>query len=406
MFVTEREMEKSLKFRAPRWAEEYPELGTDPIPINPYYTSPEYFELEREKIWRRVWLNVGRVEDIPSTGDFFVKDIPTCNASILVVRGKDGVIKGFHNVCSHRLNKVVWDKRGTQKSFVCRFHGFVYDTDGKLVGVPDEKIFFDLKRCDHGLTPIATDVWNGFIFINLDPQPKESLAAYLGEMGERIKDHPFHEAPSYYEYSTVVNCNWKILIYGFLEAWHVATLHRKSALGFFTSQSNPLAHSLLTKLSARHRLISLYGNPGASLPPLAMLAGRFGKSVMQAETSSQKTANPTGHASWSFDVNNFFPNFQLNVVNDAWYRHHFWPLAVDKTLWETRIYFPVAENAGQRFSQEYSKASTRDVLLEDASILENTQSVLTSGAKTHFHLQDEEIAIRHFHKVVRDYVGY
>jgi phenylpropionate dioxygenase-like ring-hydroxylating dioxygenase large terminal subunit len=406
MRITDREIEKSLKFKEKRWAEEYPALGTDPIAVDPHFTSQAYFELEREKIWRRVWLNVGRVEDCPNAGDFFVKDIEICNTSILVVRGEDGEIRAFHNVCSHRLNKVVWDACGSERRFACRFHGFVYDTRGTLVGMPDEQMFFDLDPGKLGLTPVAAQVWEGFIFINLAREPEESLEDYLGELGDRLVGHPFHEAPSFYEYRAVVHCNWKILMFGFLEAWHVPFLHAKSGLGIFSGQDNPLAHTLLVKLFKRHRLISLYGNPDVSFPPVANLAGQFGKSVMQTEGTDSETANPTKQPCWSFDINNIFPNFQLNAVNETWYRHHFWPLAIDRTIWETRVYFPEAEDPGQRFSQEYSKVSTRDVLLEDGSTLEQTQSVLASGAKTHFHLQDDEIAVRHFHKVVQDYVGY
>ena len=406
MAITKREIDKSLKFKETRWGEEYPELGTDPIPVDPYYTSQEYFELEREKIWHHVWLNVGRVEDIPNAGDFFVKDIKICKTSILVVRGKDGVIRGFHNVCSHRLNKLVWDSCGSRQAFSCRFHGFTYDAEGQLTHAPDENVFFDFDRRQHGLTPMTTDVWEGFIFINLDRQPEETLADYLGELGSRLQGHPFHEATSYYEYKTEVNCNWKILIYGFLEAWHVPALHKESALGIFSSGENPLAKTLLIKLFKRHRLISLYGNPEVSFPPVATIASKYGKSVMQTELSSIDTANPTKQPCWSFDINNIFPNFQLNAVNETWYRHHFWPISVDRTLWESRLYFPEAQNPGERFSQEYSKVSTRDVLLEDGSTLEHSQMGVASGVKTHFHLQDDEIGIRHFHKVVQDYVGY
>jgi len=85
------------------WHAQYPELGTGPVPIEPYI-SQEYFDLERERIFRKVWLNVGREEEIPKPGDYLVKDLPVCGASILLVRGKDGRIRAFHNVCSHRSN--------------------------------------------------------------------------------------------------------------------------------------------------------------------------------------------------------------------------------------------------------------------------------------------------------------
>ena len=94
-----------------KWHDRYPELGTGPIPIEPY-VSREYFEQERERIFRKVWLNIGRVEQIPQSGRLFCQRSRMCNTSILVVHGKDGAIRAFHNMCSHRGNQLVWNKQG------------------------------------------------------------------------------------------------------------------------------------------------------------------------------------------------------------------------------------------------------------------------------------------------------
>jgi len=108
-----------------RWHDIYPELGTDPIPIEPY-TSHEYFEKERALIFRKAWLNVGRVEQIPNPGDYFVRDLAVCKTSILIVRGKDGTIRAFHNMCAHRGNKLAADTSGSCKGlFTCKFHGLM-----------------------------------------------------------------------------------------------------------------------------------------------------------------------------------------------------------------------------------------------------------------------------------------
>ena len=165
-----------------KWHDRYPELGTGPLPIEPYI-SREYFEKERERIFRKTWLNIGRVEQIPNPGDYFVKDLAICNTSILVVRGKDRAIRAFHNMCSHRGNQLVWDAKGTCKVFTCKFHGWAYTLDGSLHHITDEQNFFGLKKEELGMTPVAVDTWEGFIFINVDPEPKETLHEYLGEIG-------------------------------------------------------------------------------------------------------------------------------------------------------------------------------------------------------------------------------
>src|SRR5271170_5680928 len=87
-----------------RLHDRYPDLGTGPLPVKPY-VDPAYFELEKAHIFKKFWLQVGRVEEIPAVGDFFVKDLAASDASIIVARDRSGAVRAFHNVCSHRLNR-------------------------------------------------------------------------------------------------------------------------------------------------------------------------------------------------------------------------------------------------------------------------------------------------------------
>ena len=89
---------------AQTWHEKY-NFDTGPIPIEPYI-SEDYFKLEQERVFRKVWLNVGRIEQIPNPGDYFVKDLPMCRTSLIVTRDKKGQVRAFHNMCAHRGNKV------------------------------------------------------------------------------------------------------------------------------------------------------------------------------------------------------------------------------------------------------------------------------------------------------------
>src|SRR5215831_8707372 len=152
------------------WTEHYPELGTEPISYEDSI-SPEFHELEREAIFKRAWLNVGRVEQIPRHGSFFTKEIAAAGTSIVVVRDGDDV-RAFHNICRHRGNKLVWhdDPRdevsGFCRQFVCKYHGWRYGLDGTLTFVQQEDEFFDIDKATAGLVAVHCDVWNGFIFVN------------------------------------------------------------------------------------------------------------------------------------------------------------------------------------------------------------------------------------------------
>ena len=118
-----------------RWLEAYPELGSGPISTEPYI-SPEWYEKEKEKIFSKVWLCVGRANELPRPGDYKVKRIEAANTSVIVMRGKDGQIRAFHNMCAHRGNTVVTESgqetygRNRAGVITCRFHGWVYADDG------------------------------------------------------------------------------------------------------------------------------------------------------------------------------------------------------------------------------------------------------------------------------------
>jgi phenylpropionate dioxygenase-like ring-hydroxylating dioxygenase large terminal subunit len=228
-----------------KWHDRYPELGTGPIPIEPYI-SREYFEKEQEKIFRKVWLNIGRVEQLPNPGDYFVKALAVCNTSILAVRGKDGIVRAFHNMCSHRGNQLVWNSKGSCQVFTCKFHGWAYALDGSLRHITDEDNFFGLNKDTLGMTPVSVDTWNGFIFINVDLNPTETLAEYLGDIGTGlISEYPFEEgSTTCFSWQTELQANWKVLKDAFQETYHFATLHRRTLWEVFASKANVYAHAL------------------------------------------------------------------------------------------------------------------------------------------------------------------
>src|SRR5438105_4216475 len=180
------------------WTEHYPELGTGPVSYEDSI-SPEHYQRERDAIFARTWLNVGRVEQLPRAGSYFTKELDAARTSVVVVRGTDGVVRGFHNICRHRGNKLVWSDfpreqtSGTCRQFTCKYHGWRYGLEGDLTFVQQEGEFFDLDKADYGLAPVHVDTWEGFIFVNLDRGEPTSLRDYLGELGRGLAGYPFGE---------------------------------------------------------------------------------------------------------------------------------------------------------------------------------------------------------------------
>src|SRR5437899_1027320 len=216
------------------WTEHF---GLDTGPVSYADSiSPAHFELEREAIFRRTWLNVGRVEQLPRVGSYFTKEIAAANTSIVVVRGTDNEIRAFHNICRHRGNKLVWqdypseETAGVCRQFTCKYHGWRYSLDGACTFVQQEPEFFDLDKSDYGLVDVQIDTWEGFVFVNLDPDNTTSLRDYLGELGRGLEGYPFGELTQVYGYRAEVGSNWKLFIDAFTEFYHAPILHAKQAV--------------------------------------------------------------------------------------------------------------------------------------------------------------------------------
>ena len=144
--------------RQKQWAERWPDLGTSPLPRDPY-DSEEYFAIERDLIFCWTRINVGRIDEIPNAGDDLVSDIAICKNSELVLRGLDGIVRDVHNVCSHWSNTLAPDERGScSGSLYCHIHNWISSDTGELIRVRDEENFSDLNKCEHRLMPAYTDI--------------------------------------------------------------------------------------------------------------------------------------------------------------------------------------------------------------------------------------------------------
>jgi phenylpropionate dioxygenase-like ring-hydroxylating dioxygenase large terminal subunit len=377
-----------------RWALQNPDLGTDPIPVEPCY-SGAYFERERAQIFKRSWLMVGRAEDVANAGDYFVNDLSVGDTSVLIVRGNDGLIRAFHNMCSHRGNKLVWREKGRCSGFfACPFHVWGYDTKGELRKVPDEANFYGLDKAKLGLTPIACDTWGDFIFINLDPHPAESLMQYLDGLAVQLKGFPFETMRQVYGYRVEEKTNWKVLLDAQNEVYHVPYMHASTFPDFFAVNDTNAVRNVAFRRYGRHCVFGSGLNPHHKATPLESFAAQMDPNLL---------VNPPSMIG-VFDFYVLFPNTVLAFFGNVFLNYRLWPLAVDRTLWEIRMYAAPPRNAGEVLARAQLNATVRDTLQEDAASHERIQSMLTSGAKQHFHLQDEEVQIRFFHKVVDEHV--
>src|SRR5215467_6627647 len=248
------------------WTKAYPDLGTEPISYEDSI-SPEFFEAEREAIFKRCWLNVGRVEQVAKAGSYFTRELAAAHTSIILVRGSDQKIRAFHNICRHRGNKLVWtdyperEDRGTCRQFACKYHGWRYSLDGKLTFIQQEEEFFGVDKEKYGLVEVKLDVWEGFIFVNLSREPVEPLREFLGEMARGIEGYPFHKLTHAFRYRAEVKANWKLFMDAFQEFYHAPVLHKRQIPTPEMAQALYEAgyHGIHYELFGPHRVVSSTG---------------------------------------------------------------------------------------------------------------------------------------------------
>ena len=232
-------------------------LGTEPIPAK-YYYDPDWYELERKAVWMRSWLNVGHVCELPEPGSFIRRELEFAKASVLIVRGKDGEIRAFHNACTHRGTQLTDEACGKKNTFSCPYHMWTFGTDGALISAPDFERFYTTKE-ENGLKPVAVDVCAGLIFLCLDPQ--EDLNPWLGSMAPMLEQVPLARATAYQEYHYEIDANWKLTYDNFQENYHLRFVHPRTAGAGGYGLDNPYGYPSHFTLNGIHRTQTIWTTP-------------------------------------------------------------------------------------------------------------------------------------------------
>jgi glycine betaine catabolism A len=402
------------------WTEHYRDLGTGPVSYEDSI-SEEFYELEREAIFKRAWLNVGRVDLLPRNGSYFTKEIDVAKTSVVVARDMDGQIRAFHNICRHRGNKLVWndypreETSGVCRQFACKYHGWRYDLSGALTFVQQESEFFNLDKGDYGLVPVHCDVWEGFIFINLAPEPEQPLHEFLGPMITALEGYPFDKMTERWYYRSEVKANWKLYMDAFQEFYHAPVLHAGQSPRPWSQPAMQAGFEAPHyRIDGPHRLVSTSGIRPWELnddqrKPMEVIteSGLFGPWETPDLGVEKLPAglNPAGCDPWGLDSFQLFPHFVILIWGQGWYlTYHYWPTSAGSHIFEGTLYFIPAKNAKERVAHEMAAVSFKEFGLQDANTLEATQSMLESRAVDRFLLNDQEVLCRHLHKEVADWV--
>lgn len=190
-----------------------------------WYTEEIIAALERKTTFARTWQMAGRVDQVRNSGDYVTCEI--AGEPILLVRGDDGVLRGFFNVCRHHAAAVMTEPSGCARNLRCPYHGWTYTLEGALKGTPSFNSECHFDRSTHGLVPVATAVWENWVFVRLDaegPGLEEFLGPQLIDEFAALKLQDLHwfERRHYF-----FDCNWKVFVDNYLDGgYHVPHLHK------------------------------------------------------------------------------------------------------------------------------------------------------------------------------------
>ena len=190
----------------------------------PWYVDSRISELEARTVFGKTWQLVGRVEQVERPGQFVTANV--AGEPILVVRGNDGVLRGFYNVCRHHAAAVVTEACGQASILHCPYHGWNYGLDGSLKGMPEFDGVKNFDRQQNGLVPVKAELWEKFVFVNLDPEAAP-LADFLGGLVKRVAPLGVSKLHYFDSRTYDIHCNWKVFVDNYLDGgYHVPHLHK------------------------------------------------------------------------------------------------------------------------------------------------------------------------------------
>lgn len=203
------------------------------------YTEPAFLDFETEAIFRKEWISLAHVSQIPKPGDFVRVEV--CGEPMLVTRGKDDQVRVLSRVCRHRgmdLMPASPDRpdRGNQRVILCPYHLWSYDLNGRLVGAPEMQQAEDFDRSEVCLHEFRSEIWEGFIFVNLDENAPPLSEKFARLRDPWLKGWDMGGAQLVWDQHWDCNFNWKVLLENFMEAYHHMGAHRKTLEPFLPAK--------------------------------------------------------------------------------------------------------------------------------------------------------------------------
>lgn len=332
-----------------------------------WYTDPRVAELERRTVFSRSWQVVGRAAELERPGQYVTAEV--AGEPVVVVRGKDGVLRGFFNVCRHHAAAVMTEPCGEAERMRCPYHGWTYALDGKLVSTPELDGIAGFDRAANGLVPLAAATWEKLVFVHLDPHPPP-LDDWVGEMVGQLATLELGRLHFVERREWTIGCNWKVFVDNYLDGgYHVPYLHR----------------GLNSVLSFKDYTIESFERFCLQSSPIAAGGG-------EATTASVRK----GRALYYW----LYPNLMLNWYDGYLDTNLVIPLGIDRMKVVFDFYFADVSEAAREHNRQSLEVSGR-IQDEDLAICEAVQRGLGSRAYRAGRLAPRREAGEHlFHRLL------
>lgn len=346
------------------------------------YSDPDFMALERRDVFMPAWHLVCHASDIPAIGDYAT--LKLFGEIAFVVRGKDGEVRAFHNVCRHRGARLVDGHQGNcGRNIVCPYHAWTYQLDGRLSGVPALDQYENFDRSDHGLAPVECETFSGFVFVRFEPGGP-SLGAYMAPIAEELGVYRTSEMKPLRKIGERLRAvNWKNGCDNYCDALHI-----------------PVAHDGLNGL----------------IGPTYRLAidGEAFKIFGDLDTGRMKSKSNAAYCSvlprvdhlpddrqrlWTYYK--LWPNLMFDVYPDQVDFMQFLPLTPTTCLLRECAYALDDDRREMRLARYLNLRINRDVNREDKDLIERVQAGMGSSSFLSGPLGREEILLRKFAEQMR-----
>jgi len=383
-----RTLRELMEYEASRTA---PPPGFPTLPDIPAgrYTDPRFYELEQEHLWRKSWLLAGHIDEVPEPGCFRLWD--TAGQPVVIVHARSGEINAFYNTCRHRGAPVVTEQSGKANLLVCRYHGWSYDHDGKLLKIRDPEDFQDFDMSCRSLISIRCERFGNLIFVNFDPDAP-TLLEWLGPVADDWKEFQFDKCRLAARHIFDLSCNWKVAMEANTEVYHVKSIHPATVSPALDDRRN--VNTLFPNGHGRMVAPSRMNDTGELVRTRRYAAG-------QAEFETVGEIGRT--CTQSYGV---FPNWVSPLSPFSIPPLLFWPNGIDKCRLETFTFAPDwgdgeapdvwTVNKGESLSQ---------VLLEDTEFGKWIQKSMQSYGFKGVPLSYQEARIYHWNQFADQIIG-